>query len=146
MGEGDSRDANLRGFLEQTRNVLVGVRAVMERALTESHSMALEGVHVVPGMVPGTLEGAIVSQCVVAISDEEEHARHFYVRDADSGGVRPVDKYLEALPQIRRIQEFLLERAEEAGVPVIQNSDREQAVDEVIRLVLDTFERTAVPA
>ena len=33
----------------------------------------------------------------------------------------------DALPEIRRIQELLIERAEEAGVPVIENADREQA-------------------
>jgi len=146
LEEGDRRDANLRGFLEQTRNVLVGVRAVMERALTETHSMALEGVHVVPGLVPRALEGAVVVQCVVAIEDEQEHARHFWVRDADSEGVRPVDKYLRALPQIRRIQDFLVMKANEEGVPVIENSDREAAVDQVIHLVLDTFERLRVAA
>jgi 2-phosphoglycerate kinase len=138
-----SEDPNLRGFVDQTRNVLVGVKAVMERALTENHSMALEGVHLVPGMVPSELDGAIVSQCVIAIPDEEEHARHFFVRDADSEGVRPVEKYLTALPEIRRIQEYLIERAEEAGVAVIENRDRESSVDAVLKLVLDTFERVA---
>ena len=126
--------------------VLVGVTAVIERAVTESYSMALEGVHLVPGLVPATVEGAIVSQCLITISDEEEHASHFYVRDADSQGLRPVEKYLRALPEIRRIQEFLVARAEEAGVAVIENSDKEQAVDSVIRLVLDAFERTQAPA
>lgn len=139
----DPQDAEIRGFLDQTRNVLVGVRAVMERALTENHSMALEGVHLVPGLVPATLDGAIISQCVIAISDEELHASHFYVRDTDSAGVRPVEKYLESLPEIRRIQDFLVERAKEAGVPVIENRDRDESIDAVIRLVLDTFERTA---
>jgi 2-phosphoglycerate kinase len=144
--EGDRGEANIRGFLEQTRNVLVGMRAVIDRALTEGHSVALEGVHVVPGLVPAALEGAIVCQCVIAISDEEEHARHFYVRDADSEGIRPVEKYLQALPDIRRIQDYVVDRAEEAGVPVIENADRETAVDAVIRLVLDAFERARVPA
>jgi 2-phosphoglycerate kinase len=144
--ESDADDALVRGFLEQTRNVLVGVRAVVERALTESYSMALEGVHIVPGLVPATVEGAIVSQCVIAIEDEEEHARHFYVRDADSDGLRPVSKYLDSLPEIRRLQEFVVGRAREAGVPVIENHDREQAVDAVISLVLDSFERVQVSA
>ncbi len=145
-GDGDARTAQLRGFVDQTRNVLVGVRAVIERALTENHSMALEGVHIVPGLVPRSLEGAVVVQCVIAISDEDEHARHFYVRDADSEGLRPVEKYLRALPEIRRIQGYLVERAREEGIPVIENSDREEAVDAVVRLVLDTFERAREPA
>ena len=144
--ERDADDALVRGFLEQTRNVLVGVRAIVERALTESHSMALEGVHVVPGLVPAELEGAIVTQCVIAIEDEDEHARHFYVRDADSDGVRPVDKYLRALPEIRRIQSYVVERARDEGVPVIDNGDREHAVDAIIRLALDAFERARVAA
>ncbi len=143
MPDLDPHEAEIRGFLDQTRNVLVGVRAVMERALTENHSMALEGVHLVPGLVPSTLDGAIISQCVIAISDEELHASHFYVRDAESAGVRPVEKYLESLPEIRRIQDFLVKRAHEAGVPVIENRDRDESIDAVIRLVLDTFERTA---
>ena len=146
LAEGDRRDANVTGFLEQTRNVLVGMRAVIDRALTEGHSVALEGVHVVPGMLPSALDGAIVCQCLIAISDEDEHARHFYVRDADSEGLRPVEKYLNALPDIRKIQDLLVARAEEAGVPVIENSEREAAVDAVIRLVLDAFERARVPA
>jgi 2-phosphoglycerate kinase len=143
---GDGGDAGVRGFLDQTRNVLVGVNAVLERALTEGHSMALEGVHVVPGLVPSQLNGAVLAQCLIVITDEEEHARHFYVRDADSEGLRPVQKYLNALPDIRRIQDHLIERAEDAGVPVIENSDREEAVDAIIRLVLDTFERVRVTA
>ncbi len=139
----DPSAANIRGFLEQTRNVLVGVRASVERALTEGHSMAIEGVHLVPGLVPSAIEGAIVCQCVIAIPDEETHARHFYVRDVDSEGLRPVRKYLDALPEIRRIQDLLIERAHEAGVPVIENRDREQAVDAVLQFVLDTFERVS---
>ena len=94
-----------------------------------------------PGLLPPRFEGAIVSQCLIAISDEEEHASHFYVRDADSEGLRPVEKYLSALPEIRRIQAYLAERAHDAGVPVIENADREEAVDAVIRLALDACER-----
>ncbi len=144
--DGHTVEAAVRGFLEQTRNVLVGVRAVIERARTEGHSMALEGVHIVPGLVPSSLDGTIIAQCLIAISDEEEHARHFYVRDADSEGLRPMEKYLDALPAIRRIQAELVGRAEEAGVAVIENADREKAVDAVIHLVLDTFERVQVTA
>ncbi len=144
--EADAADLNVRGFLEQTRNVLVGMRAVIDRALTEGHSVALEGVHVVPGLVPAALDGAIVAQCVIAISDEEEHARHFLVRDADSEGLRPVAKYMRFLPDIRRIHDLLIARAKDAGVPVIENANRESAVDAVIGLVLDAFERVRVPA
>src|SRR3954449_11661542 len=77
--EGDKRDPNLTGFLDQTRNVLVGVHAVLARALEEGYSLALEGVHIVPGMVspPG---GALVCQVLLAIEDEADHEGHFWTR------------------------------------------------------------------
>src|SRR5262249_33174325 len=55
----EAGDPRLVGFLEQTRNVLVGVRAVIERALQEGFSMVLEGVHLVPGLLP-PIKGAVV--------------------------------------------------------------------------------------
>src|SRR5256884_6929946 len=56
----DDEDRVLHGFLAQTRNVLVGVRAAIDRGMQEGWSMVLEGVHPVPGMVPARIEGALV--------------------------------------------------------------------------------------
>ena len=137
----EAKDPTLVGFNDQTRNVLVGVRAVIGRALTERYSMALEGVHVVPGLVPAAVEGAVVVQALLAIEDEDEHARHFWVRDTGSEGLRPVAKYLDSLGDIRRIQAYLIERAEKAGVPVIENTRVERTAEAVIRLVLEQVER-----
>jgi 2-phosphoglycerate kinase len=139
--EGEDANPALLGFLEQTRNVLVGVRAVIGRALEESYSIALEGVHLVPGALPRSYDGAVVCQCLLAIEDEDEHARHFSIRDSASDGLRPMEKYVRALPDIRRIQEYLVERAQRANVPVIENTRMESAVDEVISLVLGEVER-----
>ena len=139
--DGEESDAALLGFKEQTRNVLVGVKAVIARALEESYSLAVEGVHLVPGALPRAYEGAVVIQCLVAIADEDEHARHFWIRDAGSQGLRPMQKYLRALPEIRHIQDYLVERAEKAGVPVVENTRVEAAVNEIIHLVLAEVER-----
>jgi 2-phosphoglycerate kinase len=134
--EEESGDAALLGFLDQTRNVLVGVQAALERAATERWSMVLEGVHLVPGMVAAAFPGAFVVQCVVAIEDESLHRSHFWVRDYATEGLRPLDKYLDALPQIRMIQEYLVERAQRFDVPVIRNDSLERAIAEVLDLVL----------
>jgi 2-phosphoglycerate kinase len=134
-------DPALLGFLEQTRNVSVGVRALIARALEEGYSIVVEGVHLLPGSFRQADGGAVVCQCLLAIADEEEHARHFWTREGSSNGLRPMAKYLRSLPDIRRIQEHLVERAQRAGVPVIENTRMEEAVDEVIRLVLQEVER-----
>jgi 2-phosphoglycerate kinase len=136
----ETSDPVLLGFLDQTRNVLVGVRAAIDRALHEGWSMVLEGVHLVPGMLP-PIQGALAVHVVLEIENEQEHAGHFYGRDAGTDGVRPFDRYLEALGDIRFIQDYIVERARRAGVPVVENSDIELAIGTVMELVLSTAER-----
>jgi 2-phosphoglycerate kinase len=134
--DADEENPLLNGFLEQTRNVLVGVRAAIDRAMQEGWSMVLEGVHLVPGMLPTAIEGALVVQCVLAIQDEAEHATHFATR-GEPGGVRAPAKYLQHLNDIRTIQTHIVERAHRYGVPVIENVGMQEAVTAVIELVLD---------
>jgi 2-phosphoglycerate kinase len=122
-------DPVIAGFLEQTRNVLVGVSASIERALEEGWSMVLEGVHLVPGMLP-RIEGALVVQCILAIEDEEEHI-----------GLRPHAKYIERLDDIRRVQDHIIWRAKRHKVPVIANNDIRGAIDTVLELVLSSAEQ-----
>jgi 2-phosphoglycerate kinase len=133
-------DPVIAGFLEQTRNVLVGVRASIDRALEEGWSMVLEGVHLVPGMLP-RIEGALVVQCVLAVEDEEEHSTHFLVRDAGLDGLRPHAKYIDRLDDIRRIQEHIVGRALRHYVPVITHTDLRKASDAVLQLVLASTEQ-----
>ena len=134
--EEESGDAAILGFLDQTRNVLVGVNAALERAATERWSTVLEGVHLVPGMVGTEYPNASVVQCVVAIEDENLHRSHFWVRDYATEGLRPLEKYLDSLPQIREIQDYIVERARRHDVPVIYNDSLDRALGDVLDLVL----------
>jgi 2-phosphoglycerate kinase len=138
--EEEQVDPLLHGFLDQTRNVLVGVNAAIERSLAEGWSTVLEGVHLVPGMT-APIDDALVAQCVLAIDSEDAHASHFWIRDIASDGARSLDKYLERLSDIRYLQDYIVERAEREGVPVIRNKDREGATSEVIELVLTAADR-----
>jgi 2-phosphoglycerate kinase len=126
------------GFVEQSRQVCVAVDAALRRALTEGWSMVLEGVHLVPGLVATQLEGAIVVHVVMEISDEDVHRVHFHVRDASTGGVRPMAKYLDRLDDIRRIQSYIVSRARREGVAVVENANVERTIDEVVGLVIDS--------
>ena len=137
--DADLGQAVVDGFLEQTRDVLVGVTAAIDRALQEGWSMVLEGVHLVPGMLP-PIENALVVQCVLAIDDAEAHASHFWIRDNDSEGMRPYEKYLEAFDDIRLVQDYILGRAQKHGVHVVENADIEGAIVEVMELVLNAAE------
>jgi 2-phosphoglycerate kinase len=129
-------DELLDCFIEQTRTVLVGVEAVIGRALTEGWSIVLEGVHLVPGLMPTEIEGARVVHTVLRIDDEEVHRAHFHVRDSLTGGTRGMAKYLTRLEKIRTLQDHIVEQAERTGVGVIESGDIERATVEVMELVL----------
>ena len=141
-GPGGAMEA---GFLDQTRKVLVGVQASIDRALNESWSMVIEGVHLVPGLVPAEIEGALLVHAVLRVDSVEEHASHFVIRDATTGGERTLEKYLEGLAEIRALQDVIVERAVRHGVPVIESSSIGHATTTLLDLVLSYFERDADP-
>jgi 2-phosphoglycerate kinase len=139
--EREAVDPLVVGFIDQTRNVLVGVQASIDRALEEGWSMVLEGVHLVPGMLTEPTGPALFVHVVLAIDDEEIHAQHFWLRDSGSTGMRPLDRYLERLADIRQIQDFIGEEARKVAVPVIQNRNIEQTIGAVIELVVERAAR-----
>jgi 2-phosphoglycerate kinase len=96
-------------------------------------------VHLVPGLVPLEVENAIVSSCILRITDETAHAQHFFTRDA--GTERPMAKYLDRFDAIRSLQDYLVERAERTGTPVVENENAELATRAVAELVLSAAER-----
>ena len=101
--------------------------------------MVLEGVHLVPGLLPSALEETLVTACVLKIDDETAHAQHFFTRDA--GTDRPMAKYLDRFGEIRRLQDFIVGRAEREGVTVIENDSAERSTRAVAELVLSAAER-----
>jgi len=137
----DAEDSLEFGFLQQARNVNVGVRASSERAFEEGWSLVLEGVHLVPGLVEVPSPELAVSVFVVlSIEDEDEHIRHFRFRDEDSD--RRESRYLERFADIRRLQQVIVARAHRAGIQVIENEDADRAARTVADLVLDAAEQS----
>ncbi len=139
-----SNDPTLEGFLDQTQKVLVGVEAVIDRSLTEGWSMVLEGIHLVPGMVPVQIDGALVIHLVLHVQGDEVHRMNFHVRDAATGGVRGMDRYLTRLDEIRKIQDYIVDQAEQNGVPVIESTNPDRATADVMELVLSSAEQLEV--
>jgi 2-phosphoglycerate kinase len=126
--------------------VCVGVDAAIRRALTEGWSMVLEGVHLVPGFVTAELEGLLIVHVVLELEDPDVHRVHFHVRDATTGGIRAMEKYLEHLDDIRRIQSYVVGRARREKVPVVDNANVDRTIDQVIGLVMAAAERERQPA
>lgn len=131
-------DRVIAGYLEQVEKVCVGVNAIIERAIKEGTRMVIEGAHLLPGYLKEDLwQKAIVIQLVLAVTDEDRHKSHFYVRDQETGGVRGLGKYVENMDKIRRVQKYLVRSAQTAGVPVIDNHSIDDAIKIVMGIVLD---------
>jgi len=144
----DQADRALYGFIQQAEQVAVGASAVVERAVLEGLATVLEGVHLVPGLVEVPEQhSATVVQVLLAIVDEEAHHSHFVSRGAMSGGARSLDRYASHFAEIRRIQDYLVTRANRMGVPVIDATDGDAAMRAVLDLILQraASDHEAVP-
>ena len=135
-------DPVLEGFLDQTRPVSVGVRAVIDRAIEENTSLVLDGVSLVPGMIDvGRYRNqADIFFLLVARLDEAAFRGHFAARaqrQKKRGGAR----YVARLDEILRIQEFLLELAERNEVPIVDNITLEGSALLVIRHVVESLRK-----
>lgn len=141
-------DPVIEGFLEQSRTILVGVRAVIERAIKEGTNTALDGVSLAPGLfdVSEWQDRAHVLFLLAADEDRESLHGHLVAR-AHGRGARASERYMQNFQEIFRIQEDLLERAELFGIPVVDVQDLESAALQVVSYVVDQLgERHAAEA
>lgn len=141
-GERDSvkpkRKRVLRGFLAQVQQLDPAVCAIIDRNVTEATSLVMEGAHLVPGIAPShETPDALLIKLVLAVSDVEDHRRHFGVREGQTYQRRRRQPYLEHFTEIRILHDFVVEQAEVEGVPVVEASDFDRAVEKTIEHVLD---------
>lgn len=139
LNPGRSGDNDLVGFARQAEAVAAGVEAILERALRESVGLIVEGVHLVPGMLPSELKRrAILVEALIVVEGRQQHQAHFSQR----GCQRPAERYLRSLPQIRKLQDFLVERARVHGVSVLENASLDRTLGEVMELVLESVRQS----
>jgi 2-phosphoglycerate kinase len=126
------------GYIRQAHDIAPGLDAVVERAISDRIPMVVEGVHLLPDIPSAHLcERATTVRVMLAVQDEAEHREHFHTRGMQT--LREPQRYLEALDRIRLLQKYLVERAEAAGVPVIEasGSGLETMWRRVLEVVLD---------
>lgn len=127
----------VRGFQAQVLQLGTALEAVAARNVEEATSTVLEGIHVVPGISPRPVEGAITVELMLRIEDEEVHRSRFDRREGKTGKRRPKEPYLQHFTEIRMLQDYLVERAEDAGVAVLDVTDLDRAVERSVERVLD---------
>jgi 2-phosphoglycerate kinase len=134
-GEGNA-DSTVEGFLRQVNDIAPGIDALIERAVSEGSRIVIEGVHLLPDVPSARLrERTITAQALLAVRDEQAHRAHFYMRGLQVP--RPPERYLQAFERIRTLQDYLIERADAAGIPTIDEGGLEATLKRVMELVLD---------
>ncbi len=139
----DTNDTDLviANYEEQSARVLVGVRAVVERAIAENMSIIVEGVHLRPGSVPfPDLEGACYQVPIVLGSpDHESHRSRMLSRS--HGDERGADRYVTAFGAIRAVNDHLLDLAEANDIPLLDTFRDDEPEARAIQLLAGALER-----
>ncbi|MEE2679135.1 MAG: ATP cone domain-containing protein [Myxococcota bacterium] len=142
--EGD--DAVVEGFRAQAASVCVGARASLDRAVAENSSLVLDGVAIVPGLLDlgAYAASADVIFMVVAALDEKAFAARFDSRAKSAQG-RAEHRYLKHLDDILRIQDHLLDVADQHDVPIVDNVSFDRSVLLIIRHAMEALRQREKP-
>ncbi len=147
-----SADPIIIGFREQASAVAVGVRALIERAITEGAHQIVEGVHLVPGFIDFSAfnNDAFIISILITVDDEDLHRSHFYIREIETEGFRPFERYRANFDNIRKIGNYIETLAKDNGIPIISSHNLDLTVsvvlEEVISRVISSEAETAPPA
>ena len=126
------------GYRAQAELLSVASEAVVQRALRERVSFVLEGVHVNPEFA-GSISpeaDAVIETIMLAVLNPKRLRRYIRGRSRQSPH-RRAERYLESFDDIWRLQEFLLDQADRAGIPIIANDDREEVFRKIMLHVID---------
>lgn len=138
---GEIADRLIANFDEQATRVMVGVRAVVERAIAENMSIIVEGVHLRPGLVPfPDLEGAAYQvPILLGTLDQEAHRARFLGRTP--AGERRAARYLDAFGAIRTVHDHLLHLGEQNDLPYLDTDADDNAPVNALRVIASNLER-----
>ncbi len=138
----EPEDPIIDAFRAQAATVSVGARAMIDRAIEENTSIIMDGVAILPGLIDVSryTKEVYVVFLAVATLDEQAFAQRFAKRGRAAAG-RPPHRYLENLPAILRIQDHILELAEQHDVPIVDNVEFDASVRSILRHVTETLRK-----
>jgi 2-phosphoglycerate kinase len=145
MAEGDddlvlAADGQLeKGFQAQAKLVSTASKAVIKRAL-------IEGVHAHPRLAADIVDDdAVILHIMLAILKKRKLKQRISGR-ATKAVQRRAQEYLEHFDDIWRLQTYLLDEADQTNTAIIINGDREEAVQEIMRTLLDQLSENNTPS
>lgn len=114
-------------FEAQVKYVSVGVEAVISRAIQEGFNLVINGIHLVPGYINIKKESSKIFHFILYLKDNKEHINRFYARSY--GTSRKAESYVKEFKRILDIQDFIVNKAREYDVPLIENNSLEKSLN-----------------
>lgn len=132
-------DKHILGFERHIEPVLIGIESLIDRSLTEGLSIIIEGTHIVPGFMKEKYTSMPnIITIILTLSSEKMHKKRFSARAKVSS--RPMERYLKNFKIIRKINNYIVERAEENNIPVIENVSISQSVEKCLEIITERFQ------
>ena len=124
------------GFLSQLNALKPALEATVTRALKEQQDIILEGVHIVPtlrDLLPRESDAVVVP--IMLATTKKELLRQNLRRRGREKSTRKAGHYLDHMEDIWELQSYLLNEADEAGIPIIANPSIEDSITEILDII-----------
>ena len=136
----DRKDKVIIGYRRSVEPVLVGVEAVIDRALKENTDIIIEGVHILPSLIKEEyLKNENIYFVFLGVKNEEEHKKRFYLREKQSS--RKAEKYLKHFKEIREIHDYILEDAKKHNFPIIYTTNVRENANKCLMCLLEEYKK-----
>ena len=118
--------------------VLVGVERLIDRSLKEGLSVIIEGTHIIPGFMEEKYRKMPnIITLILTLSSEKMHKERFAARAKITS--RPMERYLKHFEIIRKINDYIVKKAYEHNVPVIENISISESVEKCLEVITERF-------
>ena len=138
----------VQGYELQSKQVLVGVETAIATSFRLNETSVFEGIHLCPSVIPESLQkDPRILQFVLTLEDYEFHKSRFLKRPTRSGGKVAISsqRSLESFDHVRRIDQYLQEKAKEYNIPIIDNRSMDDTIESIIDSVWDRRKKLASP-
>ena len=142
QGSVEEVDPLIPAFHDQATRVCVGVRATIERAIEESTSLVIDGVHILPDLLDlkPYKNQAVFVFANLYIADAKMYRERFKQRGKEASS-RSEHRYLKYMKQILKLQKHILEMGEDRNVPALENADFDETLQSLSLHIIDTLRR-----
>lgn len=137
-----SEETMINGYLHQSELVSVPCEAVIQRALSERVSLIVEGVHVHPALIERFRKSfnAVIVPVMLAVLKQDKLKRQLKGRGVTSPDRSAQSKYLTNFDCIWALQSYLLSEADNISMQILENDDKEQTTDRVMRSIIEVLQ------